>query len=129
MQLLLVGAADGSDGGFNFDGYGAGEMKVQVPLGWRVDVTCKNASNILSHSCAIVKDRRLSPEAAPIAFPGASTPAPHQGVPPGGVVSFRFVASKAGVYRIACLVSGHEADGMWDWLNVTKRGLPSLDLR
>jgi uncharacterized cupredoxin-like copper-binding protein len=40
--------------------------------------------------------------------------------------SFQFVASKVGTYRIACLVIGHESDGMWDWFDVTPGGLPSV---
>jgi uncharacterized cupredoxin-like copper-binding protein len=126
VHLLLVSAATGADGGFNFDGYGDGAMRVGIPRGWRVDVTCKNASSILSHSCAIVDDQQLSPYAAPLAFPGASTPEPQGGVAPGASTSFSFVAARVGTYRIACLVSGHEIDGMWDWFNVTRSGLPSL---
>lgn len=126
VDLLLVSSSTGADGGFNFDGYGDGAMRVSIPLGWQVDVTCTNASAILSHSCAIVDDVELSPDGAPIAFPGASSPQPQSGVSPGKSTSFTFVASRVGTYRIACLVSGHEIDGMWDWLDVTPSGLPSL---
>jgi hypothetical protein len=126
VRLLLVSSSTGADGGFNFDGYGDGAMRVTVPLGWRVEVTCKNASAILSHSCAIVENLPLSGFGAPLAFPGASTPSPRDGVLPGGTASFNFVASKVGVYRIACVVSGHEIDGMWDWLDVIPGGLPKL---
>ncbi|HXY46138.1 MAG TPA: sulfocyanin-like copper-binding protein, partial [Acidimicrobiales bacterium] len=51
VHLLLVSSSTGADGGFNFDGYANGAMRVSVPVGWRVQVTCKNASAILSHSC------------------------------------------------------------------------------
>jgi uncharacterized cupredoxin-like copper-binding protein len=125
-HVLLVSSATGADGGFNFDGYGNGGMRVTIPLGWRVDVTCKNASATLSHSCAIVDDGPLSPFGAAVAFPGASTPDPKSGVLPNVSNSFGFVASRAGTYRIACLVSGHEIDGMWDWLDVVRGGLPRL---
>jgi Sulfocyanin (SoxE) domain len=89
-------------------------------------VTCKNASTILSRSCAVVEDLPLSPYGAPLAFLGSSTPEPTGGVAPGSSTSFSFVAAKVGTYRIACLVSGHEIDGMWDWLSVTRAGLPTL---
>ena len=125
-NLLLVSSSTGADGGFNFDGYGNGTMRVSIPVGWQVDVTCTNASAILSHSCAIVDAIDLSPDGAPIAFPGASTPQPVNGVEPGKSTSFSFVASRVGTFRIACLVSGHEIDGMWDWLDVTRSRLPSL---
>ncbi len=94
VHLLLVSSSTGADGGFNFDGYGNGKMRIVIPRGWRVDVTCKNASAILSHSCAIVEDTPLSPQGAPLAFRGASTPAPTGGVGPGGSDSFSFVASR-----------------------------------
>ena len=126
VHLLLVSSSTGADGGFNFDGYANGAMRVSVPVGWRVQVTCKNASAILSHSCAIVEDLPLSPFGAPLAFPGAATPNPAGGLTPGVSASFSFIAAKVGTYRIACLVSGHEIDGMWDWLQVTPGGLPAL---
>lgn len=126
VRLLLVGNATPRDGGFNFDGYGDGAMHVTVPLGWRIDVTCKNASTVLSHSCAVIDRRRLAPTAAPIAFAGASTPNPKEGIAPGATVKFSFVAARAGTYRIACLVSGHEIDGMWDWFRVRKGATPGV---
>jgi uncharacterized cupredoxin-like copper-binding protein len=126
-HLLLVSSATGTDGGFNFDGYGDGAMTVVVPIGWRVEVNCKNASATLSHSCAIVDDAPLSPFGSAVAFAGASTPDPKSGVPPNVSDHFSFVASRLGMYRIACLVSGHEIDGMWDWLQVTPGGLPRLE--
>jgi hypothetical protein len=126
VGLLLVSSATDGDGGFNFDGYWNGAMRVSVPVGWQVNVTCKNASTTLSHSCAIVKDVPLSPFGAPLAFPGASSPTPVDGLLPGVATTFSFVADKVGTYRIACLVSGHEFDGMWDWLFVTPGGSPHV---
>lgn len=125
-HLLLVSSSTGAYGGFNFDGYGDGAMRVTVPLGWTVEVTCKNASSDLAHSCAIVDLEALGPDGAPVAFPGASSPAPNSGEQPGRTVSFSFSASKLGVFRIACLVSGHEIDGMWDWFVVSRGGLPRV---
>ncbi|HET9091554.1 MAG TPA: sulfocyanin-like copper-binding protein [Acidimicrobiales bacterium] len=126
VRLLLVASATSADGGFNFDGYGNGAMRVRVPVGWRVTVTCKNAASDLSHSCAIVTDVPIVPTGAPLAFPGSSTPRPRSGTPPGATTVFSFLASRVGTYRIACLVSGHEADGMWDWFQVTSGGVPSV---
>lgn len=125
VDLLLVSSSDGADGGFNFDGYGDGAMSVSIPIGWSVHVTCKNASSDLAHSCAVV-DLPLSPSGAPVAFAGASSPDPKLGVQPGNTLEFTFVASRVGVYRLACLVSGHEMDGMWDWFTVTPGGMPEL---
>ncbi len=126
VALRLDASATGALAGFNFDGFGEGRMRVYVPVGWRVEVTCTNESTTLTHSCAVVEDRRLSPFGARVAFRGASTPDPTAGLGFGKTARFAFVASRVGTYRIACLVVGHEIDGMWDWLTVTAGGRPSV---
>ena len=129
VHLDLVAAATDSYDGFNFDGYGGGEMLVRVPVGWAVDVTCTNASTALTHSCAIVEGgagSALSPEGGTIAFPGATIANAVNGLAYNTSASFRFVASRVGIFRIDCLVVGHEADGMWDWLVVAPSGTPSV---
>ncbi|MHB1597805.1 MAG: sulfocyanin-like copper-binding protein [Acidimicrobiales bacterium] len=124
VALRLDASATGALAGFNFDGFGEGRMRVHVPVGWRVEVTCTNESTTLTHSCAVVEDRRLSPYGASLAFQGASTPDPRAGLGFGKTARFAFVASRVGTYRIACLVVGHEIDGMWDWLTVTAGDRP-----
>ena len=52
--VTLIAGYDSSNNGFNFDGYGRGELLVSVPLGWRVRVTCTNRAP-LPNSCAIVR--------------------------------------------------------------------------
>lgn len=125
VQLHLEGSEDGAYGGFNFDGFGGGSMTVRIPVGWTVDVTCTNDSTAFTHSCAVIDDERISPSAAPVAF-GASSPEPTTGLAFGASADFTFVPTRVGRYRIACLVTGHEADGMWDWLVVTSGGTPSV---
>jgi hypothetical protein len=127
VHLTLIGAYTDDYAGFNFDGYGGGQMTVRIPVGWTVDVYCKNDSTALTHSCAVV-DLPISPTGGPLAFPGAQTPNPVNGVQCGASATFSFTASKIGRYRIACLVIGHEADGMWDWLVVTSSGSPSISV-
>jgi hypothetical protein len=127
VRLILIATYTNNYGGFNFDGYGAGEMTLRIPIGWTVDVTCKNDSTALTQSCAVV-DLSISPTGGPIAFAGANTPNPANGLAYGASATFSFVASKIGRYRVACLVSGHEADGMWDWLIVTPGGRPSVSV-
>ena len=124
LGVNIVAAETDGSGGFNFDGYGGGAMRITVPLGWTVDVLCKNDSTTMAHSCAFVDDAPLTPFGGTIAFSGASTPNPVNGLGLGESSSFQFVASKVGTYRIACLVIGHESDGMWDWLDVTPGGSP-----
>jgi len=126
VHLELAANETSSFSGFNFDGYGGGAMRVSIPLGWTVDVVCKNDSTTMAHSCAVVDDAALTPFGGTIAFPGASTPNPVNGLGLGESSSFQFVATRVGAYRIVCLVIGHESDGMWDWLDVTPSGLPSV---
>jgi len=121
VSLTLVAGYDGSNNGFNFDGYGRGRMLMRVPLGWRVTVTCRNAGSA-RHSCAIV---RGSQTAVP-AFPGAATADPIHGLRAGQTARFAFTASRSGIYRIACLVPGHEEARMWDVLVVGGVTRPSL---
>jgi Sulfocyanin (SoxE) domain len=122
--LTLVAGYNGSNNGFNFDGYGRGRLLVQVPLGWRVTVTCRNAGS-MRHSCAIVR----GPMTAVPAFPGASTPDPVLGLEHGKSARFTFTASRAGTYRIACLVPGHEEARMWDVLVVGGVRRPTIQVR
>jgi Sulfocyanin (SoxE) domain len=124
VNVTLIAGYDGSNNGFNFDGYSR-ELMWTVPLGWRVRVTCTN-HGALRHSCAVVK----GPVSTKPAFKGAATPSPLQGLERGKTARFTFRASKTGVYRFACLVPGHEAARMYDVLRIVKSGRPQIqDLR
>lgn len=124
VTLTLVASYNGENNGFNFDGYGRGELQLSVPKGWRVRVRCTNRGSI-PHSCAVVS----GPLAVTPAFRGAATPDPVQGLPPGATATFTFAASRVGVFRFACLVPGHEAARMYDVLTVTRGGRPSVYAR
>lgn len=123
-QLTLVAGYDGANDGFNFDGYGRGKLLVRIPLGWHVTVTCRNAGS-LRHSCAIVR----RPQTIEPAFRGATTRSPVFGLQPGQTARFTFAATRAGAYRIACLVPGHEQARMWDVLQVVRSGRPAIEVR
>ena len=124
VTLTLVPAANHVYNGFNFNGYGKGQVLVTVPSGWRVAVHCLNNVSSSRHSCAIV----AGANATGSAFPGAATPAPTVGLAPGRQASFSFVASRSGVYRIACLVPGYGRAGMWDVFQVGPGPRPSVTL-
>lgn len=119
VNLRLIAAYNDVYDGFNFNGYGKGQVLVEIPHGWRVDVRCMNRSQSMRHSCAVVRGLTATP-----AFPGAASP----GVPPGGTAAFSFAATRRGTYRIVCLVPGHEQEGMWDVLDVTSKQLPAVIL-
>ena len=118
----------GLSGELNFDGYADGQLTLHVPYGWLVSVTCVNDSHLLQHSCAVVPDTPPTLGARPLAFPEASSPDPTNGSAPATSTTFEFVANRAGSYRIACLVHGHEIDGMWDHLLVQRGVVPSATI-
>src|SRR5712691_10169109 len=124
VNLRLIAAYNDAYGGYNFNGYGKGQVLVEVPQGWRVNVHCVNNSSSMLHSCAIVRGVGGTVPA----FPGASSATPQAGLPPRHSVAFSFAAARVGSYRIACLVPGHELAGMWDAFDVAHRRLPAVVL-
>jgi hypothetical protein len=124
VRVTLIAGYDGTNSGFNFDGYSRYLMWT-VPVGWRVQVTCTNRG-VLPHSCAVVNGAGSTK----LAFRGAATPNPVTGLLTGRTARFAFRATKAGVYRFACLVPGHEQARMYDILKIVKKGKPAIeDLR
>jgi plastocyanin len=124
VSLRLIAAYNHLYAGFNFNGYGKGQVLVEVPRGWRVNVRCVNNSSTMRHSCAIV--RGVSGRTP--AFPGAASQGSQHGLPPRHAAAFSFVATRAGTYRIVCLVPAHEQAGMWDVLDVTRDRSPAVVL-
>lgn len=124
VSVTLIAGYDSSNNGFNFDGYGRGELTVTVPLRWRVKVTCAN-HGALRHSCAVVAGAM----SATPAFRGAETPQPVVGLAHGTTATFSFTATKLGAFRFACLVPGHEEARMWDVLQIVRKGKPAISAR
>ena len=124
VRLTMLAALGSSNNGFNFDGYGRGELIAYVPKGWRVTVQCENRGSQRA-SCAVVTGAR----SATIAFPGASVPSPLQGLSPGSKAQFSFDASHVGSFRIASLVPGQAEARMYAVLVVTLGGRPSITAR
>ena len=124
VELTMLGALGSSNNGFNFDGYGRGELVASVPRGWKVVVHFENRGNRRT-SCAVVTGAR----SATLAFFGASVPDPVQGVRPGGKARFSFTATRPGSYRIASLVPGQSEARMYAVLVVTPDGRPSITAR
>jgi hypothetical protein len=123
VGFTLVAGFDGSNGGQNFNGHSSGGLVITVPLGWTVDLTCRNKGP-LNHSCVVVN----GPSDSGPALPGASTPNPVSGFAAGQSAALTFPANKAGVYRIACLVPGHETAGMWETFRITASGNPGASV-
>ena len=119
--LTLIAGYPATDYQFNYDGYGSGSLVITIPVGWEVTVQCENHSTV-PNSCAVVAGKG---DTQPLE-PGWSTPNPKTGLDPGHSASFVFTPSKPGSYRIASLVGGNEASGMWVDLEITASGKPSL---
>jgi len=122
--VTAIAGYNGVYSGFNFNGYGKGAVLVRIPRGWKVTVRCIDRSASVRYSCAIVQGvGRITPS-----FPGASSRNPERGLAPRKAASFTFVASTTGVYRLASLVPEQERAGMWDVVQITRSGSPSVQL-
>ena len=82
---------------------------------------CENRGTV-PNSCAVVAGKN---DLQPLE-PGWSTPDPVRGLDPGQSASFEFTPMTAGSFRIASLVGGNEASGMWADLEITSGGRPSM---
>ncbi|HVC42977.1 MAG TPA: sulfocyanin-like copper-binding protein [Candidatus Saccharimonadales bacterium] len=121
VVVVLVAGYPAGDYQFNYNGYGSGALVLKVPVGWSVTVQCENHGTV-PNSCSVVKGGQNS---APV-DPQWSTPNPRRGLDPGQSASFEFQPTQTGSFRIASLVGGNEASGMWADLEVTSGGKPTL---
>ena len=119
--VTLIAGYPATDYQFNYDGYGNGALMLKVPVGWQVTVQCANHSTV-PNSCAVV----ASGSATQPIQSGWTTPDPTRGIDPGQSASFAFMPQATGAYRIASLVRGSEASGMWLDLEVVADGTPTL---
>jgi hypothetical protein len=124
VRLTMLAALGSANNGFNFDGYGRGELIASVPRGWQVTVQFQNRGPRRT-SAAVVTGAR----SATLAFPGAAVPDPIQGIAPGGKSQFSFTAGRTGIFRIASLVPGQAEARMYAVLVVTGGGRPSIVAR
>jgi sulfocyanin SoxE-like protein len=121
VVFTLIAGYPAGDIQFNYDGYTNGTLVITVPAGWLATVQCQNHGTV-PNSCAVVKSRS---DTAPIES-GWSTPDPTRGLDPGQSAAFVFTPAEPGSYRIASLVGGNEASGMWADLEVTTGGSPAM---
>ncbi len=115
--VTLVAAYPATDFQFNYDGYGSGSLVLTVPVAWKVTVQCENRGTV-ANSCSVVKDEKATQSIDP----SWTTP----DLEPGSSATFTFTPTTPGSYRIASLVDGHEASGMWLDLEVVAAGRPTL---
>lgn len=114
VNLTVTAAYKNAMAGFNFNGYGKGQLTITVPKGDTVNVTFSNASS-LPHSVQFTTYTKTLPTGGVTdAFKGSHSPNPANGVTKGVTQKFSFVAGKAGKYMMICAVPGHAQAGMWD---------------
>lgn len=119
--VTLIAGHPATDFQFNYDGYGSGSLVLKVPVGWQVTVQCANHGTV-PNSCAVVANQTATQPLEP----DWTTPDPERGLDPGQSASFTFTPSSTGAFRIASLVPGSEASGMWLDLEIVNGGTPSL---
>jgi hypothetical protein len=119
--VTLIAGYPATDIQFNYNGYGGGALVLTVPTGWQVTIQCENRGTV-PNSCAVV----TGPDATAPIEAAWTTPDPKRGLDPGQSASFLFTPFATGSFRIASLVDGHEASGMWADLEVIPDGKPSL---
>lgn len=119
--MTLIAGYPASDFQFNYNGYTDGQLLLKVPVGWQITVQCANRSTV-NNSCAVVADAHST---QPV-DPEWATPNPQRGLDPGKSASFAFIPNQTGEFRIASLVPGSEASGMWLQLDVVAGGTPSM---
>jgi sulfocyanin len=114
VSLTVIAAYNNNLSGFNFNGYGKGQLTITVPKGDTVKVTFSNAAP-LPHSVQFTTYSKTLPTGGVTdAFKGSHSPNQTNGTTKGVTQKFSFVASKAGKYMMICAVPGHAAAGMWD---------------
>jgi hypothetical protein len=121
VVVTLIAGHPATDNQFNYDGYSSGALVLTVPVGWQVTIQCLNHGTV-PNSCAVVTDGKAT---EPVQSDW-STPNPQRGLDPGQSSGFAFAPSGTGSYRIASLVDGSEASGMWLDLDVIASGVASL---
>ena len=117
---LTLGQGAGYNG-FNVDGLGKGRLRIAVPAGWTVDVSCRN-QGLFRSSCGVIDGT----DTGGLAFPGSATSDPVAGIAPGQAAAFSFVAARVGSFRLSSLVPGQMQAGMWASLAVVAGGDPSV---
>lgn len=129
--LTLDAGLTSANGWANFNGYANGQMQVNIPVGYKVNLIMNNDGGIPFEAGVYTATNNL-------AFPGSGLSVPFlvanssSGVFPGQSEQFTFVASKTGSYQIENLLdrvddqTKPENFGMWDVLNVVPGNTGSI---
>lgn len=125
VVFKIVAAANGTNNGFNFNGYSKGQANFIVPMGWVVNFIFTNHSP-LAHSVGVVSTLKLNASVVPL----AETPRANQGVGANTTQYAGFTAYAPGKDYLVCLVPGHILAGMWDTFTISATAkTPSIQVQ
>ncbi len=131
VDLTLSAGSNSVNGYANFNGYANGQMTIQVPLGYRVNVMFNNKGGIPFEFGVYNQFQQLAFQGAGVSVPAMLANA-GAGVFPGQSATWHFTASKVGSYRIENLLdridqqTRPENFGMWVRFDVVHRGTPHV---
>jgi Sulfocyanin (SoxE) domain len=101
------------------NGYGRGEARIIVPVGWTVRWNWRNADSTSAHSLLLMRERERVPlEGGEPAFTNARTRMVTEGIPAGQTDATTFTAEEGGWYWLLCGVYSHGINGEWLELRV-----------
>lgn len=133
VSYAVIAAYNSVNGGWNFNGYADGDMRMVVPLGWTVEVFFEQRDPSVPHSAGVIdadpKALPVSGENVTMPFPRAKTLDFVRGLSAGQTDQFSFTVDKAGKFILFCGVPTHGQAGMWDWFEVsTSARMPEIHL-
>jgi len=124
IQIFIIATFDKSNYGMNFNGISKSEGGYEIPLGWKVNVTFCNNSDV-PHSVMVVEEdiaeRKINLGDTPY-FDGAATPKPNTLGTTSNVEKFEFTPDETGDFAFACGFPTHSANGHRIFLKI-KKGL------
>ncbi len=127
VTLTLTAGSTNRNNHWNYNGAINGELAVNVPEGYTVNITLINEDPNMPHSAVIsseLSNFATPPSPEPV-FAGAATANPTSMVDatmPGETETITFVADAAGDYSLVCTIPGHSALGMWLFFRVLPAG-------
>jgi outer membrane protein assembly factor BamB len=128
VVIKTVAGLNGTNSGFNFDGWAKGQANFIVPVGWNVEFELSNKQS-LPHSLGIASDLKTPPTLPFFGFIPVATPNANVGIGPNVVQIIGLTASHADRFYMVCLVPGHLKSGMWDTFTVSSTAtMPSIQV-
>jgi hypothetical protein len=101
------------------NGHRAGDVRIVVPLGWKVSWSWTNRDSSSAHSLVVMQEREKLPEqGGRAALTNAMTRMVTAGMRPGQTDETTFDADQAGWYWLLCGVPTHALEGEWIGLKV-----------